>query len=84
MSARCKHDDDYVKRGIVVCDRWKKFQTFLDDMGPKPTPAHQIDRYPDNDGNYEPENCRWATPKEQGWSKVGLRVDRDPTSGRYR
>jgi hypothetical protein len=49
-----------------MCDRWRKsFLAFFRDMGPKPSPQHSIDRYPDNDKNYEPGNCRWATPKEQ-------------------
>ena len=58
----------YGARGISVCERWRNsFLTFLADMGPKPRPTklYSIDRFPNNDGNYEPGNCRWATAKEQ-------------------
>jgi hypothetical protein len=57
---------NYGGRGIRVCDRWlNSFENFLADMGPKPSSRHAIDRFPDNDGNYELTNCRWATKKEQ-------------------
>ncbi len=53
-------------RGITVCPRWRmSFETFIKDMGMRPSAKHSLDQYPDNDGSYKAGNCRWATAKEQ-------------------
>ena len=68
MLARCRQPSNpsyvyYAARGISVCEHWQLFENFLADMGERPL-GHTLDRL-DNDGNYEPSNCRWATPKQQ-------------------
>jgi len=69
MHTRCRNPNvpgypNYGGRGITVCERWKSFENFLADMGERPGRGYSIDRI-DNDGNYEPGNCRWTTHVEQ-------------------
>lgn len=80
MKERCynknnKKYKDYGCRGIIVCNRWHNFENFFEDMGKKPSKNHSIDRI-DNDGNYEPNNCRWATSLQQARNKRDVKTYR--------
>lgn len=70
MIRRCSgkskdHIEGYFNKNITVCERWTVFSNFLEDMGLRPSIKHTLDRFPNNTGNYEPGNVRWATQKEQ-------------------
>lgn len=69
MRQRCNNSNherykDYGGRGITICERWGEFINFYTDMGSRPSDLHSLDRI-NNDGNYEPSNCRWATDSQQ-------------------
>lgn len=82
MLQRCNNDkqpvyQNYGARGISVCDRWDTFENFYEDMGDRPSLKYSLDRI-DNDGDYTPDNCRWATNLQQSFNK---RLRSDSSSG---
>ena len=79
MVQRCADSTNkyYGARGIRVCERWlgpTGFQHFMEDVGRAPSPTHSIDRV-DNDGDYVPTNCRWATKKQQAANRRPRRAN---------
>lgn len=78
MLQRCSNPNNekfpiYGARGIKVCERWKEFKNFIEDMGRRPSSKHSLGRI-NNNRNYSPENCRWETAKEQARNRRSNRL----------
>jgi len=71
---------DYGGRGISVCKEWKRFENFFNDIGHPPSNKHEIDRI-DNDGNYEPGNCRWVlhviNARNSRWTQLSMKIAKE-------
>ncbi len=86
MKIRCTNAETpiyqrYGAVGIGVCARWSaSFEDFLEDLGPRPSARHSLDRFPDRRGNYEPGNVRWATLEEQNRNRSSVRLTVDLAS----
>lgn len=72
----CNSYKNYGGRGISVCERWMDFDNFFEDMGNRPSSIHSLDRI-NNDGNYEPSNCKWSTKNEQMNNRRKIKIDYD-------
>lgn len=94
LKQRCQNPNSlaykhYGGRGISICESWKQFKNFAEDMGMKPSSKHSLERI-DNDGGYCPTNCKWATVEEQRLnrrcfktSESGFTGIRKTTSGKF-
>jgi hypothetical protein len=72
FNSKLRDYKSYGAKGITVCERWQIFLNFFADMGERPA-GTTLDRYPNPAGNYEPGNCRWATPLEQTLNRKNVR-----------